>query len=646
MQQTEVRTCPAHQPVAIPEADLEPMWPLWLSAGLSLLLLVAAWAAENWFGQSAWLAITLYSLSYLAGGYLRVVAGVSSLKEGKLDINMLMVLGAAGAAVLGKWAEGGFLMFLFALSAALEAYATGRTRRAIHALVELRPDTARLKTTAGEQQVRALELRPGDVVIVRPGDRVPVDGTVVRGQSAVDQAAITGESMPVTKGIDSPVYAGTLNGSGLLEVRVAKRVTESTLARIIASVEEAQEHKAKSQRLTDWIDRYYTLMVIGIATLSLLLPPLFGWDDWHGSFYRAMTLLVVMSPCALVISTPAALLSAIARAARAGILFKGGAHLERAGLVQVVAVDKTGTLTAGKPSVTDLLPTAGVRAEELLLWTASAEAHSGHPLARAIVAAAAAQNLQLLPASDLTETPGLGVEGYVEGLGSVHVGSKQLLADDPDAERWLQQIAPLEEAGKTVVVVRRGCGVAGCVALADTLRESSPLAVRSLKAQGVKRVVMLTGDNARTAAAIGHAAGVDEVAADLLPQDKLRAIQRLGEIGPVAMVGDGVNDAPALAAASLGIAIGGAGNDAAIETADVVLMADDLRKVTEAIAIGKAARRVVVQNLTFAVLVILSLVTLTLLGRLNLPFAVVGHEGSTILVAFNGLRMLVYRPRL
>lgn len=622
------------------EAEQRTMRPLWWSTILCLIFLGAAWAGEHWLGLDAWVAISLYLLSYITGGYLRVVDGVKGIiEEHQLDINMLMVLGAAGAAVLGQWAEGAFLMFLFSLSAALEEYATGRTRKAIRSLVSLRPDTARLRSGDAERIVPVESLLPGDIVLVRPGDRIPVDGQILSGSSTVNQAAITGESMPVTKEAGSSVFAATLNGSGLLEVQVTKRATESTLSRIIASVEEAHEHKAKSQRLTDWIDRYYTLIVIAVALIAWVLPPLAGWDTWNGAFYRAMTLLVVMSPCALVIATPAALLSAIARAAKGGILFKGGAHLERAGLIKVVAFDKTGTLTEGKPAVTDLLPAPGVSENDLLTWAASAEVHSGHPLAQAILAEAKRRNLTLLELADVTEIAGRGVKGTLVGLGEIEVGSKRLLEGAPF------DVAPFEEAGKTVVVVRGESGVLGCIALADTLRPYSAELVRGLKAQGIEKVVMLTGDNERTARAIGKQAGVDEVLAEMLPGDKLAAIQRLAQYGPVAMVGDGINDAPALAAASLGIAVGGAGNDAAIETADVVLMAADLRKVGEAIAISRQARRIVIQNLVFAVLVICTLVLFTLLDRMVLPVAVLGHEGSTILVAFNGLRMLGYKPK-
>ncbi|MCG0239936.1 MAG: cadmium-translocating P-type ATPase [Firmicutes bacterium] len=617
--------------------------PLLAATVLSAAFLVLGWVLERpALGLPPWAAILAYALSYVTGGYLRVREGLEALREGSLSIDLLMVLGAAGAAALGRWSEGAVLIFLFALSNTLEEFAAGRTRRAIQALMTLRPDSARVRRPDGrEEEVPVERLAPGDLVLVRPGERLPADGEVVEGRSAVDQSPITGESVPVEKAPGDPVFAGTVNGGGLLVVRVTRPASESTLARVIRLVEEAQEHKARVQRMTEWIDRYYTLAVVAVALAVLLVPPLaLGWD-WGRSFYLAMQLLVVMSPCALVIATPAALLSAIAAGARQGILFKGGVHLEQAGRIAVVALDKTGTLTEGRPRVQAVEACPGMEAREVLRLAAAAELHSTHPLARAVVAAAEAQGLVIPEPEEVREEPGCGVTARVEGR-EVRVGSLRFVAPE-EADGWLARTAAaLESRGQTAVLVAVDGRPVGAIGLADGLRPGAAEAVAALRRAGVRRVVMLTGDNERVAAAVAAQVGVDEYRAGLLPGEKLEAIRELERrYGPVAMVGDGVNDAPALAAATLGVAMGGAGNDAALESADVVLMSDELHRLPEAFRLGRRARQVVAQNLAFAVGVIVVLVAFTLAGSMTLPLAVVGHEGSTILVALSGLRLLL-----
>lgn len=619
----------------------EELRPLVRATVLSGVFLALGWMWE-WLapGLANW-AAAAYAAAYVFGGYLRVRDGLAALRQGSLNIDMLMVLGAAGAAVLGRWSEGAVLIFLFALSNALEEYASGRTRRAIEALVTLRPDEALVRTPdGGERPVPLEQVQVGDLVVVRPAERLGVDGVVVDGRSAVDQAAITGESVPVAKEPGSPVYAGSVNTTGTLLVRVTKPATDSTLARVIRLVEEAQEHKARAQRAVDWIDRYYTLVVVAVALLTWTLPPIAAGWAWSDSFYLAMQLLVVMSPCALVIATPAALLSGIAAGARKGVLFKGGIHLERAGAVRVVAFDKTGTLTEGRPELTSVIPAAGVPEAELLRLAAAAELHSGHPLGQAIVAAARRRLGDLPQPEQVEERPGLGVSARVEGR-RVLVGSRRLM--DGTGDGWLDRLAAEVEAqGETAVLVMADGRPLGVLGIADRIRPQARAVIAALRAQGVERVVMLTGDNERVAAAVAAEAGVDAYRANLLPADKLRAIEELERAhGPVAMVGDGINDAPALARAALGIAMGGAGNDAALESADVVLMSDDLARLTDVFRLGRLARKVVAQNLVFAVGVIAVLVTLSLMGGLTLPLAVVGHEGSTILVAVNGLRLLL-----
>lgn len=644
------------RPVARPAAAAPPaeqeedeIRPLLLSTVGCAAFLAAGYVAQSWMGAGPVVYISLYALSYIIGGYSRLMAGIQALVRDKnLDINFLMLLGALGAAVLGKWEEGAMLMFLFTLSATLEAFAVGRTRMAIRKLMALAPDDALVRRGGVERRIPVDQLLHGDVVIVGPGERIAADGAISKGSTAVNEAAITGESIPVEKGVGSKVFAGTVNGQGVIEFTVNKGAGESTLARIIRVVEEAQSQKAATQRLTDWIDRYYTLIVITVAGLAWVVPPLVGWSDWSGSFYKAMMLLVVASPCALVISTPAAILSAIARAARAGILFKGGVHLEQTAQIQVVAMDKTGTLTTGRPGVVEVLAEEGIDEIDLLRLAAAAESRSEHPLAAAVLRSAKERGIQHPLAEDFTALTGLGAKAVVEGR-EVYVGAPRLLQVQgiTPSDQVKSRLQGLYEAGLTTMVVVEDGRLLGILGLADSPRPEARVALEHLRKMGVKRIVMLTGDNRRAAQSVGEAVGVDEVQAELLPEDKLRLIKELGEkYGPVAMVGDGVNDAPALAAATVGIAMGGVGSDVAMETADVVLMADELEKISEAINLARKAKTTIVQNLGFAISVIAVLVVLVLFDRLTLPLAVVGHEGSTILVAFNGLRMLVARLRV
>lgn len=639
--------------------------------GLALLFLAGGWLAGR-LGAPTYIEIGLFALAYATGGYFGTREGLQALRERSLDVNILMVVAALGAATIGEWLEGGLLLFLFSLSGTLEEYAMGRTQNAIRSLMELRPDEATILRNGEELQIPVESLRVGDLVIIRPGERVPADGVVVEGESAVDQSPITGESIPVAKQAGHEVYAGTINGAGALIVRVTKLAKESTLAKIIQLVSEAQSERAPTQRLIDEFGNRYALAVIAGAILVAIVPPLFmGWP-FDTAFYRAMTLLVVASPCALVISTPASILSAIANAARHGILFKGGAHLENAARFEVVAFDKTGTLTTGRPQVTDVIPLNGAAGDDsatdsLLALAAAVEQRSEHPLAQAIVAAALERGLTLEQASQLQAFPGQGVQARLNGH-LIRVGNQRLFETaSGEAPDWAPEVRPvvaeLEAAGKTVMLVAVQEGhlmtddldvplqsaeawtPLGVIAVADTVRPAAREVIQALRALGVRRIVMLTGDNQRVAQAIGEQLGIDEVYAELLPEDKVTIVRRLkAQYGDIAVVGDGVNDAPALATASLGIAMGAAGTDVALETADVVLMADDLTKLPHIIALGRRARRVVKQNVAFSVGVIAVLITLTLLQGLPLPLGVVGHEGSTLVVVTNGLRLLGFRP--
>lgn len=631
-----------HAPHPGPEAEVRP---LLISTVLCGLFLALGWIGQQ-LGAAPWLVIALFLISYATGGYSRLVEGVEALiKEKNLDINFLMILGALGAAVLGKWEEGAILMFLFALSATLEEFAVGRTRAAIRSLMALAPEWAVVQRDGAEVKVAVADLVRGDRVILQPGERIPADGQVLTGQSAVNEAALTGESIPVEKSPGSHLYAGTVNGQGALLFEVTKPASESTLARIVKVVEEAQAAKAKSQRLIDWVDRYYTLIVIGVALVAWVVPPLLFHVAWPDAFYRAMMLLVVASPCALVISTPAAILPAIARAARAGILFKGGAHLETAATIKVVALDKTGTLTSGHPGIVEILPEGDVTEERLLALAASAESRSEHPLARAVLRSAQERGIDFPLADSFTAIPGMGGKAVVDGA-EIWIGAPRLLEhfQITPTERIQSRLDGLFESGLTTMVVVRDGLLLGILGLADTPRPEAQSALRQLRALGVQKIVMLTGDNRRAAQSVAEAVGVDEVHAELLPEEKLRIIEELEQkVGPVLMVGDGVNDAPALAKATIGAAMGGVGSDVAMETADLVLMADELERLPDALRLARKARRTVVQNLLFAAGVITVLVIAVLFNALTLPLAVVGHEGSTILVAFNGIRLLV-RP--
>ncbi len=587
----------------------------------------------------------LYVTAFASGGYYGLLDGIEVLKERRLDVNLLMILAALGAAFVGQPAEGATLLFLFSLSNTLQTFAMGRSRKAIEKLLDLRPPVATVRRGSRLTTLPVEKLVLGDMVIVRPGERFPIDGEIVSGTSAVDQSTITGESIPVQKEPGSMVFAGTVNGTGALEVRVTRLAKDTTLAKIVTMVEDAQSSKAQTQRMLDSFEQVYAILVLLGSVLLILIPYFLLHEQFYPTFYRAMTWLVVASPCALVISTPASILSAIANGARRGVLFKGGVHLEQTAGLKVVAFDKTGTLTTGQPALMGTYVHSEVGEAEMLRIAAAAESRSEHPLAKAIVIAAQERKLELPASNEFQAIPGQGVEAIVEGQ-TVWIGNERLFNERrvriPD--EILQKVRTMEEAGQTVMIVNVDSEWLGLLGVADTLRPDAADIVADLKQLGIERVVMLTGDNERVAASIAARAGVDEFHAGLLPQDKVSLLKTLrSKYGSTAMVGDGVNDAPALATADVGIAMGGAGTDVALETADVVLMADDLRHLPYAIGLARTARRTVFQNLVFALSVIVLLVTSALGASLPLPLGVVGHEGSTVLVVLNGLRLLAYK---
>jgi len=604
---------------------------------------------------ASWLSLPLYVAAYAFGARDNVVHFVHDLRRGRLrfDIDLLMVVAALGAAMLGQWAEGGLLLFLFSLGHALEHAALGRARRAISALAELAPERAiivRERNGLREEETVAMAVvKPGDVVRVRPAERVPVDGTVIEGRSAVNQAPITGESVPVDKEVGDTVFAGTVNGEGALLIEVTAAVGDRTLDRVITLVSEAQTQKAPTQQFTDRFERLFVPLVLVGDLLLIVVPPVLGILTWSEAFARAMAVLVAASPCALALGTPAAVLTGIAQAARNGVLIKGGAFLEALATVQSVALDKTGTITAGTPAVTDVMAMSGVTEEVLLSHAAAVESSSQHPLARAVVQHATARALSSPMATDVIAVTSRGIRATVNGA-TVDVGRALLFEDDgvdvPDEVR--QAVVRLEQAGRSTMIVRRRGGTPeflGVLGLADEPRAKVRDTLQALRRSGVQRIVMLTGDNSGVANAIAAKVGVDDVRAGLLPEDKVTAIKALAAKGAVAMVGDGVNDAPALAHATVGIAMGGAGTAAALETADVALMGDDLSRLPFAIALSRQASRVIRQNLYISLGVIALLLVATLFGAATIGPAIIVHEGSTLIVIANALRLLRFREQ-
>jgi len=596
----------------------------------------------------------LYGAAILSGGWLMARKAWFAVRSRSLDINVLMTLAVIGALAIGDWLEGATVIVLFSLANLLESLSMERARRSIKALMDLKPPTARVRRDGVERELPVGEVAVGEVVSVRPGERIPLDGTVTEGASAVDQSSITGESMPVDKGVGDALYGGTINGQGYLELRVSRPAADTALARIIHGVEEAQSRKAPSQSFVDRFARVYTPAVVLAAILLAVLPPLVLGQPWGVWFYRALVLLVVACPCALVISTPVTIVSGLAWATREGILIKGGVSLENLAAIPVFAFDKTGTLTEGRPRVSGVhalaqgagdaqrAASAQAAAEtEVLLAAAAVEARSEHPLAGAILAHARERGLAPPEAGEFQSLPGRGASAVLDGR-RLFVGNHRLFEElgwcSPPVEALLER---LESEGQTAVLVGRDGQVLGAVSVADRPRRDARQALAELKRAGVRHTLMLTGDNRATARAVAAELGVDEVRAELLPQDKVEAVRELAaRHGGVAMVGDGVNDAPALAAATVGIAMGAAGTDAALETADVALMSDDLTRLPAAVRLSRRVGGIVRQNILFALLVKVVFIALTPLGFTSLWLAVAADMGASLLVIFNGLRAL------
>lgn len=627
--------------------------PHWLQERWTVALVVACgvffglgWLGEHGLGFPPQAVLICYLLAYFAGAYDISTHALPGLFKGRFDTDILMLAAAGGAAVLGQWSEGAFLLFLFALGHAGEHYALDRARRAVDALGQLMPRTAMVRRGAELVEAPVDGLAVGETVVVRPGERIPVDGRVAQGVSAVDQSPITGESSPARKQNGDEVFAGTINQENALEIEVTRLAKDNTLQRVMDMVAEAQEQKSPTQQFTQRFTSRFVPAVLLCTILMMALPPALDLLSWQDAFYRSMLLLVASSPCALALGTPATVLAGIAQAARNGVLIKGGVHLENLGAIKVLALDKTGTLTEGRFRVTEVEPSDGITTETLLSVAGAVEQQSSHPLAHAVVAEAAARGVGLASSEGLEDLSGRGVRATVDGE-VVLVGSLRLFQEE--APRLLegtlrQRAGELEAGGKTVMLVSRGEQLLGLLALADNARAEANKALAELGKLGVSTLVMLTGDNPQAAHRIGQEVGVTQVRAGLLPADKLEAVRELQKTsGTLAMVGDGINDAPALALADVGIAMGGAGTAVALETADVALMGDDLSKLPFAVGLSRASRAIIRQNLAISMGVIAVLVVTSVLGLVPLGPTVVAHEGSTLVVVFNALRLLRYQ---
>lgn len=643
------------------------------------LFLISGWISCYFVSLPRYLPISLFLACYFCGGLLAAIDAVTKLLRGRFEIDFLMIVAALGAAVLGEWSEGGLLLFLFSLGNSLENFAMGRARHAIEQLANIAPDTAIVRRGGTEVEVAVEEIQIGETVIIRTNDRISADGFVIDGSSSVDQAPITGESIPVEKipvvdriaaskhpesvSPESRVFAGTINQQGYLEIEVTKLASESTLSRVVEMVKEAEARQSKTQRFTDAFELYFVPAVIGIVVLLLFAFVILD-ESFSDSFYRAMAVLVAASPCALAIATPSAVLSGIARAARDGVLFKGGEPLEELGTVDSIAFDKTGTLTQGKPRITDVMNFGDVSEVELLTMAMAVEQFSDHPLAEAIMRDGKERldlakgelgeisvestnpndSFEIPDASGLTSVTGMGIHAIVDG-DEVYVGKPALFQSVPGAEiptELFNIVQSLEQNGRTLMVVRKGDCYMGAIGLMDTPRDNAVQTIKLLRLQGIERLVMISGDNQSAAQSIASLLGLDEAFGNLLPQEKVDTVRQLQRNGGVAMVGDGVNDAPAMANSSVGIAMGVAGSDVALETADVALMADDLVKLPFAIGLSRQTNRIIRQNLWISLGMVAVLVPSAIFG-LPLGFAVFFHEGSTVTVVLNALRLLIYK---
>lgn len=609
------------------------------------LLIVFGYISHFVNGEDNIITSLLFAAAIVIGGYSLFKVGFQNLLHFEFDMKTLMTVAIIGAAIIGEWAEGAIVVILFAISEALERFSMDRARQSIRSLMDIAPKEALVRRNGQEMMIHVDDIAVGDIMIVKPGQKLAMDGVVVHGYSAVNQATITGESVPVEKTVDDEVFAGTLNEEGILEVKVTKLVEDTTISKIIHLVEEAQGERAPSQAFVDKFAKYYTPIIMIIAGLVAVVPPLLFGGSWGTWVYQGLAVLVVGCPCALVISTPISIVSAIGNAAKKGVLIKGGIYLEEMGALKAIAFDKTGTLTKGVPVVTDFkMLNNQVNAEDMLSIITALEYRSGHPLASAIMKKADEENISYthVIVDDFSSITGKGIKGTINGT-TYYIGNPKLfenLSVDFNNEQD-QLVTALQNQGKTAMVVGTEKEILAVIAVADEVRESSKEVIQKLHQLGIKKTIMLTGDNKGTADAIGGHVGVTDIQAELLPQDKLEFIKKLrSKYGNVAMVGDGVNDAPALAASTVGIAMGGAGTDTALETADVALMGDDLRKLPFSIKLSRKALTIIKQNITFALAIKFIALLLVIPGWLTLWIAILSDMGATLLVALNGLRLM------
>ncbi|KMY54436.1 cadmium transporter [Bacillus sp. FJAT-27231] len=624
--------------------EREPFWKQkqTIKVYISALVLVVSWFLGEQYGEEHILSTAGYATAIVIGGYSLFIRGLKNLIQLKFDMHTLMTIAILGAAAIGEWGEGATVVILFAISEALERYSMDKARQSIESLMDIAPKEALIRRGQEEIIVHVDDIQIGDIMIVKPGQKLAMDGTVIKGTSTLNQAAITGESVPVAKTIDDEVFAGTLNEEGLLEVRVTKHAADTTLSKIIHLVEEAQAERAPAQAFVDKFAKYYTPVIILLALFIAVVPPLFGgaWGEW---IYQGLAVLVVGCPCALVVSTPVAVVTAIGNAAKNGVLIKGGIYLEEAGHLKVIAFDKTGTLTKGVPAVTDIIVHEKTE-KEVLAITAAIEKGSLHPLASAITRKAEEMGVDFnnIAVKDFQSITGKGVKANVNSI-FYYVGSPSLFEElHGHMESAIKQnIIELQAQGKTVIVVGTEKEILSFIAVADEMRESVAEVIRKINQAGIDQTVMLTGDNQRTAEALGKEAGISAIKAELLPEDKLHVIKELREkYRNVAMVGDGVNDAPALAASTVGIAMGGAGTDTALETADIALMSDDLSKLPYTIKLSRKTLSIIKQNITFSLGIKLVALLLVVPGWLTLWIAIFADMGATLLVTLNSLRLL------
>lgn len=611
----------------------------------AILFIVFGYLSQNVNGEENFITSLLFVTSIIIGGFDLFKIGFKNLARFDFDMKTLMTVAVIGAAFIGEWAEASIVVILFAISEALERYSMDKARQSIRSLMDIAPKEALIRRNGQEIMVHVDDIEIGDIMIVKPGQKIAMDGTVVSGLSAVNQAAITGESVPVSKSVDDEVFAGTLNEEGLLEVKITKYVEDTTISKIIHLVEEAQGERAPSQAFVDKFAKYYTPIIMIFAALVVIVPPLFFDGSWETWIYQGLSVLVVGCPCALVISTPISIVSAIGNAAKKGVLIKGGIYLEEMGSLKAIAFDKTGTLTKGVPVVTNFdVMNKQINPKEILAIITALEYRSQHPLASAIIKRAEEENVSFkdINVDAFSAITGKGIKGEVDGT-LYYIGSPKLFQELNVVipENLEGKIVTLQNEGKTAMILGTENEILAVIAVADEVRESSQEIIEKLHSMGVKKTIMLTGDNKGTAYAIGHHVGVSEIQAELMPQDKLSYIKQLRkDYGNVAMVGDGVNDAPALAASTVGIAMGGAGTDTALETADVALMADDLRKLPFTIKLSRKSLNTIKANIIFAIAIKLIALLLVIPGWLTLWIAIMSDMGATLLVALNGLRLM------